>query len=193
MTLTFVLLFVSFASHQQSLTSCCNSLQLGPDVDAWYNEFFVRGCPHEIKNMIRIKIKGTFPAKSESSASFNDMMTSVPPLGTTLVNDDDTDVSLGSCEDSDRLEGTVLSTNTSSMHSSVPNIIRSSTSRRVSCDELDHQRDTLRSFTEASTQKWGHGEVPRNYTSEMEPLPFQDKLPTTDDFAKFIDDTIHVL
>mmetsp|Transcript_16146 Transcript_16146/g.34117 ORF Transcript_16146/g.34117 Transcript_16146/m.34117 type:complete len:391 (+) Transcript_16146:93-1265(+) len=52
----------------------------GPDAGAWYNEFFLRGQPNEMKKMARIKKRG-------KSKQLNDPdFCSMPPLPSTIAN-----------------------------------------------------------------------------------------------------------
>ena len=44
-------------------------IRSGVDSGAWYNEWFVRGSPHEMKNMVRVKIKGNANANNSTDGS----------------------------------------------------------------------------------------------------------------------------
>lgn len=51
------------------------------DAGAWYNEFFIRGYPEEMKKMVRIKIKGKLNAKQDSPNKEEDPdFYNLPPL-----------------------------------------------------------------------------------------------------------------
>ena len=47
-------------------------IRSGVDSGAWYNEWFVRGSPHEMKNMVRVKIKGNANNSTDGSSGGED-------------------------------------------------------------------------------------------------------------------------
>ena len=55
--------------HVVPLAQGFKRIRSGVDSGAWYNEWFVRGSPHEMKNMVRVKIKGNANNSTDGSTS----------------------------------------------------------------------------------------------------------------------------
>ena len=58
--------------HVVPLAQGFKRIRSGVDSGAWYNEWFVRGSPHEMKNMVRVKIKGNANNSTDGSSGGED-------------------------------------------------------------------------------------------------------------------------
>lgn len=86
MTLDFIVRFICFPRYLTAPFSCplrplTYRVSKGPDAGAWYNEFFLRGSPEEMKNMLRVKIKGNRPGPLLEEVEDPNFY-SMPPLPT---------------------------------------------------------------------------------------------------------------